>query len=185
MKARYSIDGARANNIWYHEGYIVSSKEVSHIGRELPLVKLAREIAMDIQPIESILKQYSITDERWEELQRNARFKALVDSESEAWNSAVNTHERVKLKAAAMMEEWLPELNNRLHDLEETLPAKIEGGKMLAKIAGMGERVANEGPVGERFTVTINLGAQAAPIEISKELPGKVIEGEVVGSTEQ
>jgi DNA-binding transcriptional MerR regulator len=182
MKARYSIDGAAATNIWYHEGYTVSSGQISAIGRELSLIKLAREIAMDIQPIETILKQYSIDDERWEELQRNARFRALLESEVESWNSAVNTHERVKLKAAAMMEEWLPELNNRLHDLEETLPAKIEGGKMLAKIAGMGERAANEGPAGEKFTVTINLGAQAPPIEISKDVGPKVIEGEVVAS---
>lgn len=139
---------------------------------------------MDIQPIETILKQYSISDERWEELQRNAHFRKLVASESEAWNSASNTHERVKLKAAAMMEEWLPELNNRLHDLEETLPAKIEGGKMLAKIAGMGERAAAEGATGEKFTVTINLGAQSPPIEISKDVSPKVIEGEIVGSTD-
>jgi hypothetical protein len=143
---------------------------------DLPLVKLAREIAMDIYPIESILKQYSITDERWEELQRNGKFQALLASEVEAWNTALNTHERTKLKAAAMMEEWLPELNNRLHDPDEALPAKIEGGKMLARIAGMGLPGQVEAGAPERFTVTINLGPATAPLEFVKELPPKVID---------
>ena len=149
---------------------------------DLSLVKLAREIAMDIQPLETILKQHSITDEKWEELQRNGRFQALLGSEVEAWNTALNTHERVKLKAAAMMEEWLPELNNRIHDRDEALPAKIEGGKMLAKIAGMGLPGQAEGVQAERFTVTINLGPQVAPLEFTKEVNAKVIEGEVVAS---
>lgn len=143
------------------------------------MVKLAREIAMDIQPIEAILKHYEIDQKRWDELLRNSRFKALLASESEAWNAALNTHERVKLKAAAMLEEWLPELNNRLHDRQENLPAKIEGGKILKSIAGFDGRQADVGLGGEKFTVTINLGAATAPIEISKEItPPKVIEHE-------
>lgn len=143
---------------------------------DLQLVKLAREIAMDIYPIETILKQYSISPETWEELQRNGKFKLLLESEAAAWGTALNTHERVKLKAAAMMEEWLPELNNRLHDTDEALPAKIEGGKMLARIAGMGLPGQVEGAAPERFTVTINLGAQTPPIEIAKDVTPKTIE---------
>jgi hypothetical protein len=142
------------------------------------LVKLAREIAMDIHPIDDILKQYSISNEKWEELQRNAKFQTLLSSEVEAWNTALNTPERIKLKAAAMLEEWLPELNNRLHDGAEALPAKIEGGKMLTKLAGMDQRAGDAGGSGERFSVVINLGNVAPAIEISKELPNKVIEHE-------
>lgn len=138
---------------------------------------------MDVHPLETILKQYSITDERWEELQRNAKFQGLLSSEVEAWNTALNTSERVKLKAAAMLEEWLPELNNRLHDIEEALPAKIEGGKMLTKLAGMDGRPGDGGGGGERFSVVINLGNVAPAIEISKEIQPKVIEGEVIASS--
>lgn len=125
---------------------------------DLAIVKLAREIAMDIQPLELILKQYSIDPQRWEELQRNGKFIRLLESQVEEWNSALNTHERVRAKSAAMLEEWLPELNNRLHDREIGLPAKVEGGKLLAKMAGVGEREVGSGGGGERFTITINLG---------------------------
>ncbi|MGZ5095546.1 MAG: hypothetical protein ACXWCH_30895 [Burkholderiales bacterium] len=89
----------------------------------------------------------------------------------------MNTPERVKVKAAAMLEEWLPELNNRLHDGDESLTAKIEGGKMLTKLAGMDGR-ADVAVGGERFTFTINLGAAAAPITIEKDVTPKVIDHE-------
>lgn len=145
---------------------------------DIQLVKLAREIAMDIQPLKTILEQYSITSERWDELQRNSKFQILLQSECEAWGTALNTHERVKLKAAAMLEEWLPELNNRLHDIDEALPAKIEGGKMLTRIAGMGLPGTVEGAAAERFTVTINLGPAVQPITIEKDITPKVIEHE-------
>ena len=125
---------------------------------DITLVKLAREIAMDIHPIETILKQYSIEPHTWAELQRNGRFIRLLEGQVEEWNSAMNTHERVRAKSAAMLEEWLPELNNRMHDREIALPAKVEGGKMLAKMAGIGEREASAAGGGERFTITINLG---------------------------
>lgn len=143
------------------------------------LVKLAREIAMDIQPFETILKLYSIDAETWARLRENPRFQAVLASEVETWQSALNIHERVKAKAAAMFEEWLPELNNRLHDQEEALPAKVEAGKLLAKIADMepARGLPGVGGGGERFTVTINLGADVAPIKIEKENP-KVIEHE-------
>lgn len=144
----------------------------------MKLVKLAREIAMDILSLETILKQHSISPEQWEDLKYNGKFKLLLESESEAWNTALNTHERVKLKAAAMLEEWLPELNNRLHDIDEALPAKIEGAKMLTRVAGMGMPGQVEGGTAERFTVTINLGANAEPLQFVKELPAKVIEHE-------
>jgi hypothetical protein len=142
---------------------------------DLDVVKLAREIAMDIQPIETILKQYSISPQRWEELQRNGKFVRLLESQVEEWNSALNTHERVRAKSAAMLEEWLPELNNRLHDRDIALPAKIEAGKMLTKMAGIGEREMGAGGGGERFTVTINLG-EDHKLKFEAALPSRVID---------
>jgi hypothetical protein len=147
---------------------------------DLQLVKLAREVAMDIHPLETILRNHDIGADAWFALQNNHRFRALVISETEAWNTALNTHERVKVKAACMVEEWLPELHARLHDGEEALPAKVEAGKLLTRIAGMGLPGEVNGVAGERFTVTINMGPQIDPIQFTKEVTSKVIENEVV-----
>jgi hypothetical protein len=164
---------------------MASSTTLTPSNSDIDLVKLAREIAMDIQPIETILEQYDINLETWSKIKDNPKFRALLTSEVEAWGAALNTSERLKLKAAAMLEEWLPELNNRLHDGQEALPAKIEGAKMLTRIAGIGVPGVVEGGAGERFTVMINLGNSAAPIEISKQIAPKIIEGEVIGGDEQ
>jgi hypothetical protein len=104
----------------------------------------------------------------------------LLSSEVEAWQTALNTHERVKMKSASMLEEWLPDLNTRMHDHEETLPAVIEAGKMLARIAGLGMPTDVVGNIGERFVINISMGPQAAPLEFAKDVtPVKIIEGEV------
>ncbi len=162
--------------MWYRESNMANITKSSPSQSDLQLVKLAREVAMDIYPIEVILKQYGLTQEAWDTLKENGKFQALLKSEVETWGTALNTHERVKLKAAALIEEWLPELNARLHDIDEALPAKIEGGKMLTRIAGMGLPGQVEGSMPERFTVTINLGASTPPIEISKDVTPKIIE---------
>lgn len=149
---------------------------------EATLVALAREIAMDIRPFEEILKTHQITPETWIKLQSTPRFVALVESETAAWNGALNTQERLKLKSASMLEEWLPELNARLHDQKELLSAKLEGGKLIARLAGAGlNGFGVDGGGGERFSVTINLGGDAK-LTFNKEVTPKVIDMEATNT---
>ena len=90
------------------------------------------------------------------------RFQDLVYTATGEWNSALNTNERIKIKAAAAVEDWLTEAYVRLHDASENLPAKVELGKLLARIAGVGLANAElAGAAAERFHITINLGADA------------------------
>jgi len=145
------------------------------VNSDIAMVKLAREIAMDIQPLQNILQQYAISDETWSQLQSNTRFQMLLSSEIEAWQTALNTHERVKMKSAAMLEEWLPNLNMRMHDHEEALPAVIEAGKMLARIANLGvPGDVTAGNIGERFVINISMGPAAQPLEFSKDVTPQV-----------
>lgn len=75
-----------------------------------------------------------------------------------------------------MVEAWLPELFARMHDRNENLNAKIEAGKLVSKLAGMGIEKANiNGGDGERFSVTINLG-EDRNIKIEKDITPRVIE---------
>lgn len=147
---------------------------------DLTLVKLAREIAMNIQSIETILETNQITPETWDKIKITPRFNNLLETEAAAWNSAINTHERVKLKSAAIIEEWLPEAYARMHDTTENLNAKTELAKTVARFAGMGLNNASiTDASGERFSVVINLGNDAQ-LKFEKEMPMKVIDGEEV-----
>lgn len=141
------------------------------------LVKLARELAMDIHPVEDILKAFQIEPKQWEYIQEMPRFQGLLETESAQWNGALNTQERVKIKAAAMIEEWLPEANERLHDRGESLNAKTELGKLVRDLAGFAKGGIGVEGAGERFSVTINLGADAS-LKFEKELPPVVIDAE-------
>jgi len=141
---------------------------------DIALVKLAREIAMDIQPLEVILKRHLVSDEKWAELQSSSKFNALLSSEVETWQTALNTHERVKMKSASMLEEWLPTLNTRMSNTNEALPAVIEAGKMLARIAGLGMPGEIQGNVGERFVINISMGPQVEPVSFAKDVTSQV-----------
>jgi hypothetical protein len=167
------ISNTKVNNL---------ASEVSLYEQDTVLLRLAREIAIDLFPIETILANNKIDQTQFERIKTDPRFLKLVESEVMAWNAAANTHERTKLKAGALIEEFLPEAHGRLHDGKEPLSAKTELLKALARIANMGnERGQGEAGAGERFTVTINLGADQK-LEFSKSVTPKVtqvIEGTV------
>lgn len=148
---------------------------------EVTLLRLAREIAMDIHPVTDILARHDISVEEFNRIRQLPHFNQLLRDAVETWQSALNTNERVKTKAAAMMEEWLPELNTRIHDRSESLLAKIKAGELAARLAGMGLRDAHiEGDTGSKFSVVINLGADKQ-IAINKEIAPRIIEQNSTG----
>lgn len=144
---------------------------------DVTFVKLAREIAMGINPMEVILEHNKISQDDWEVIQSHPRFLQLLETESSTWGSALNTQERVKVKSAALLEEWLPELYTRMHDPGENLNAKIEAGKLVSRLAGMGLSGTQVTDTTERFSVTINLGADSQ-LKFEKEIGPRVIDGE-------
>lgn len=141
---------------------------------DLVMVRIARELAMELLPLNEILRRMSISDEQFRDISANPRFQQMLATEVANWHSATNTHERVKLKAAAMMEEALPEFFERMLDTKESLPAKVETAKMVTKLAGMGnERQAGEAR--EHFSLTINIG-DGVQRTLNVSTPPKVIE---------
>jgi hypothetical protein len=139
------------------------------------LVKLAREVAMNIFDIETILTRYKIDQETWLWVQEHPRFAQLLTSAIEEWESALNTKERVKVKASSMIELWLAHANELLHNTNEDTGKKTELAKFVARLADLG--VTNtqiQGNTGERLSVIINLGSDQLKIE--KDITPKVIE---------
>ena len=144
--------------------------------KDAKYLRIAREIAIDLFDIETILENNEVDRNEFERVKTDPHFQRLLAAEINAWQSAGNTIERTKLKAGALLEEFLPEANARIHDKGETLTAKTELAKLLARIAGMGlERASIEGGGGERFTVTINLGADQK-LQFQNTVTPKVIE---------
>jgi len=142
---------------------------------EALLVSLARELAINFRPLPEILEHLSVSYEDWDVISTHPRFVTILEQQVAEWHSATNTHERTRLKTAAMIEDWLPEAHARLHDGRETLNSKVELAKLVARIGGMGlERAAVSGGDSEKVVVTINLGNHSK-LQFEQQAGAKVI----------
>jgi hypothetical protein len=141
-----------------HGSYMQEIMQSSPGFNDVTLLKLAREIAMDIRPLEDLLASLEISAENWGIIQSLPTFQTYLRGAVEEWQSATNTQERVRLKSLSFVEEALPEFFARAHDPKESLAAKTEVLKAVAKFAGVGG-MADAAVSGEKLTVTINLGA--------------------------
>lgn len=121
-------------------------------------VMLAREIAANIQPIDKILEALHLSPEDLERIKSQPRFNKLLEQMVLEWESVTNTMERTKVKAGAMIEDWLPEAHMALHDRSQPLSSRVEMAKVVARMAGIGEKDITASGV-ERVSVTINLGS--------------------------
>lgn len=148
----------------------------------LLMARLARSIAQDMLELHEILKINGVSEDEWYAIEKHPQFQKYLQEAILSWNAAENAPERVKIKAAASIEEWLPEAFSQMHNQEAPLLHRNDLAKLMAKLAGFDKSgVDTAGGGGERFHVTINLGGDAK-LEIEKQLPSRVIEHEVDNS---
>ena len=140
-------------------------------------LSLARAIAMDLQELEDVLKAHGVTHNEWDEIREHPRFQAFLKSSVEDWNKPLNTPERIRLKALAMVELGLEEMWRALHDVKEPLTARVELFKTVAKMGSVDVEKRVDVANGEaKFSVVINLGADNQLKISAPTLPAKVID---------
>lgn len=148
---------------------------------EMKLIKLARQIAMGIKDMGEVLFDHGLDFRDFERIKKLPIFKRVLEEEVKAWEAADNVHNRIQLKSAAMLEEFLPELYARLNDVKEPLMGKIKALENLAKLAQApgfnGNEVQASFNPSDRVQVVINLGSDTNG-NYSKILPHKVINNE-------
>lgn len=130
---------------------------------------LAREIAMDIFPLEDIIALHKLEDEEWMKIQSNARFQAMLRSMTLEWQSAANTRERVKIKAATGLESVLETYIREISDQSIPLAQRVEAGKFLAKLGELGPDANVLGAGGSSVVININSGHKP-PLTIEGDL---------------
>jgi hypothetical protein len=126
------------------------------------LAQLARELAMNIKPRSLILAALKLSETQYEFLEtHNDFFAAALKQASIEWNSPLSTQDRLKLEAAAILEDSLVGLGARMQNRAEGLPGVTEMAKLFAKVAsGRGMRLH---PKPRRST-----GATAGPLRVKK-----------------
>jgi len=124
------------------------------------LAKLARELAMDIKEEHVILKEFKLDNAQFEYLKaHNDFFREAFAAACKEWHAPLSTQDRIKVEAAAILEDSLLGLGARMQNKGEGLPGVIEAAKLFAKVAGVGEREGPGAAPGERFSINIDLGA--------------------------
>ncbi len=157
------------------------------VSRDIDLITFAREIAIDHWDIEDVLDRYQLRYDDFRLLFEFPRFTRLLANEEESWSSAKNTHERVRLKSAALIESYLEAAAKSLMSDHETLVAKTGLAKLVGSFAGLGEEAlrAQKGVGGSGFSITINLGDRTLSVstgtapETIEEVPTLESEGAV------
>lgn len=126
---------------------------------KIALVELARSIAMGMHDLPHILADHEISEERYAEIVKNPFFARTLEAEIMDWHAARNTPERVKVEAAAIIERVLPTVAARMEDPQEALTAVTDAAKMVARLAGIGEKeAATGGGSSEKFIINIDMG---------------------------
>ena len=121
---------------------------------------LAREIAMDIFPLEQILELHRMGEEEWARIQANTKFQQILGDMVREWNATATTRERVRTKAATGLESTLEVYIRAITDDNIPLAQRVEAGKFLARLGELdgGRDVLGLG--GGGVTININTGGK-------------------------
>ena len=124
------------------------------------MVALARDLAKNIHPLGTILNNHKLTNAQYEFLsEHNEFFKHALQQLSSEWQGITSTAERLKHEVLAALEEQLPTIASRMGMRSEKLIDAVEAAKLFAKIGDVDGTSRGNGPSGERFTISIDLGA--------------------------
>jgi hypothetical protein len=132
---------------------------------------LAREIAMDIYPVEDILELHKLTDEQWIAIQEHPGFQAMLNDLVLQYNTAGSIKERVRLKAAIGLEISIDTYITDISDTAIPLNQRVEAGKFLARLGELDPGLT-QGGAGGGGGVVINIVTKAgsAPVTIEGEV---------------
>lgn len=124
------------------------------------MVALARDLAINILPLGTILTNHKLSNAQYEFLSaHNEFFKHALQQLASEWQGIRSTTERLRHEALAALEEQLPSIAGRMGKQSEKLIDAVEAAKLFARIANVDGGTAGRDAGGERFTISIDLGA--------------------------
>ena len=132
----------------------VSSEDDAKLMRSI-----ARELAYDILPLQTILNNHKVSSDEWEKLSKHHEFQRYLREFIEQWSTAENSAARTKLKIVSGIEESLPDMFQLLYDNNFSANARVELFKTLLQAGGLrGTERAEAGGMKDKISITINMG---------------------------
>ena len=127
---------------------------------------LAREIAMDIFPIDQILELHQLSDLDWQRIQDNPKFQSTLKQLVGEWNATTSTRDRVKIKAATGLESVLEVYIRDINDGSIPLAQRVEAGKFLARLGELDGQLV--GSAGGGFSIVLNIGEVTRAVDFGQ-----------------
>jgi len=135
---------------------------------------LAREIAQDIFTVEQVVSLHRLSDEEWTAIQKHPRFLDMLKDMQREWNSAANTKERVRVKAATGLETTLETFIAEINNPSAPLSQRVDAGKFLARLGELDGSGAGTGVTGGGVTINIVTSRDRQPITIEAVVPPRI-----------
>lgn len=127
------------------------------------MAKLARELVLAMKPRADVLSDFGLTEETAKAIEEHEFYKRVFEATCIEWNSALSVDQRLRVQSLTILEDGLTKVGARMTNADEALPGVVQLANLLTKIGGIGERT--EAKPGEKFTITINLGADVQTFE--------------------
>jgi len=111
---------------------------------DVSMSRFAMEVARDMLPFDQICACHGITQEEFQtSIVNSLQFQKYYSEYKTLWEAPTQTDQRVAIKAAAIVEDFLPKADELLHDDTQGLQTRNDLLKTLVKLAGLGTEKPN------------------------------------------
>lgn len=139
--------------------------------------QLILELAAQISPVKEVLARYGLTEVDLRERMEQPGFKAALKEAARAWQSDLNVQERIRLKAAALVEDNLLTLHGMLKQEATGPTAKLKAFEHLSDLA-VPKKAEGPASAGTRFQLNITIPGTEKPVVVEGEAKQDVQEGD-------
>jgi hypothetical protein len=132
--------------------------------------RLALDLAMNIRAPADIADAYGMTPQELSDLiKSDAQLRLQIREYKQVWSNPMNAVERIRIKAAVMVEDSLLDLWKIMTNEEQSPAVRLDTHRHLSKLADVEPR-KDAGDQGPKFSVTINVPGTTEPMTIDATL---------------
>jgi hypothetical protein len=135
--------------------------------------RLIWDLVSNMRPAADILRNYGLEPGDLAIKARNDMFAGAYREAQRLWKSDMNIQQRIRLKAAFLLEDSLPTLFKIVMNENATASAKLSAIEQMQKIAIVNND-PKKGETSEKHNITINIGATAPLVKIQAEVPSGI-----------
>jgi hypothetical protein len=136
---------------------------------------LAAELAAGLMSKEEIMSRFGLTKPQLAKIVKDQHFRTLYKEAKAIWGGTGNVKERIRAKAALLLEDSLLPLYAMIHNLDCSPTARIEAFTKLMVVSDMQPQKGADAEGKEGFTLNISFGGQKKSVTIDSK-PAKGLE---------